>query len=73
MSRKVKVSIETVNETKYYTMSYDDYMDFLYKLEDKSYRFIKIPGTNVVLNSTLVVYIYHRDLSEGETIEHKGL
>lgn len=68
MSGKVKVSIETVNETKYYTMSYDDYMDFLYKLEDKSYRFIKIPGTNVVLNSALVVYVYHRDLSEGETI-----
>lgn len=68
MDKKVKVSIETVNETKYFTMSCDAYWGLLNMIDNHPGCFIRIPGTNVVINTAQIVYIYHREISESEII-----
>ena len=66
--KKYKVSIETRNSTKYYSMSEAEYDDFLYMLDNGASRFIKIPGSDLLVNVDQIVYIYAREMKSGEEI-----
>ena len=66
--KKYKVSIETRNSTKYYSMSEAEYDDFLYMLDNGVSKFIKIPGSDLLVNVDQIVYIYAREIKSSEEI-----
>lgn len=65
--KKYKVSVETRNSTKYYDMTEAEYDNLLYML-DSGVRFMKIPGSNLLVNVDQIVYIYARETKSGEDI-----
>ena len=61
IDKKYKVSIETKNSTKYYSMSEAEYDNFLYMLDNGTSKFIKIPGSSLFVNVDQIIYIYARE------------
>ena len=65
---KLKVSIETRNGVKYFTMSLVDFDDMMYKIDSHRDTFINIPGSKLFINIDQIIYIYSREIKEGESL-----
>lgn len=60
------VTIELVNGTKYYKMGPTELLKFLDALEDTAKRFIEIPSDNIRISMDKIVYVWYRELRNGE-------
>lgn len=60
------VTVELVNGTKYYKMSPTELLKFLDGLEDTTKRFIEIPSDNIRISIDKIVYVWYRELRNGE-------
>ena len=49
-------------------MSEAEYDDFLYMLDNGVSKFIKIPGSDLLVNVDQIVYIYAREIKSSEEI-----
>ena len=66
--KKYKVSIETRNSTKYYSMKESEYDNLMYSLESGNSQFIKVPGSNLFVNVNQIVYVWAREEKPAESL-----
>ena len=66
--KKYKVSIETRNSTKYYSMKESEYDNLMYLLESGNSQFIKVPGSNLFVNVNQIVYVWAREEKPAESL-----
>ena len=66
--KKVKISIETKNGTKYFTMKQCEFDEMLYQMDSHMTTFVKVPGSNIYMNIDQIIYIYVRDVKTGEEL-----
>lgn len=64
--KRYKVSIETRNSVKYYTMKESEYDNLMYLLESGNNHFIKVPGSSLFVNVDQIVYILAREEKPAE-------
>ena len=65
---RFKVSIETVNGTKYYVMSRMELNTLIRDVNSRTNRFVKVPTSDLYYNVDNIVHIYYREMKEGESV-----
>lgn len=67
-NKRLKVSIETKNSTKYFSMTQAEFDDMMYLIDSHRETFVKIPGSNLYVNIDQIIYIYTREEKVGESL-----
>lgn len=64
--KKYKVTIETRNGAKFFTMSADEFDSMMHFIDYTQGTFVKVPGSNLYINIPQIVYINVREIKDGE-------
>lgn len=66
--KMLKVSIETKISTKYFSMTQSEFDEMIYQMDSHMTSFVKIPGSNLLVNVDQIIYIYSREVKVGENL-----